>query len=161
MCLSIPGKLIEIVSELDATFRTGKVSFDGIIKEAQDKGYVKTIMGRIRYLPDINSPNRDLREFSCRQAINTPIQGTAADIIKIAMVNIFREFEKENVLSKLILQVHDELVFDVNKKELKKVVDIVKNNMENSINLVVPLVANLKIGKNWLELSPLTSNNEI
>jgi len=138
-----------------------KKFIDSIIKEAKSKGYVKTITGRIRYLPDINSSNRDLREFSFRQAINTPIQGTAADIIKIAMVNIFREFNKEGLSSKLILQVHDELVFDVNKKELKKVVDIVKNNMENSINLVVPLVANLKIGKNWLELSPLTSNNEI
>jgi len=137
-----------------------KKFIDGIIKEAQSRGYVKTITGRVRYLPDINSSNRDLREFSFRQAINTPIQGTAADIIKIAMVNIFKEFGKEELFSKLILQVHDELVFDVNKKELKKVVDIVKDNMENSINLVVPLVANLKIGKNWLELSPLTSNNE-
>ena len=138
-----------------------KKFIDNIIKEAKSKGYVKTITGRLRYLPGINSSNRDLREFSFRQAINTPIQGTAADIIKIAMVNIFREFGKAGLLSKLILQVHDELVFDVDKKELKKVVDIVKDNMENSINLVVPLVANLKIGKNWLELSPLTSNNEI
>jgi len=138
-----------------------KKFIDSIIEEAHDNGYVKTITGRIRYLPDINSQNRDLKEFSFRQAINTPIQGTAADIIKIAMVNIYRKFEEEGISSKLILQVHDELVFDVNKKELKKVVDIVKDNMENSINLVVPLVANLKIGKNWLELSPLTPNNDI
>ncbi len=138
-----------------------KEFIDSTIKEAEEKGYVRTIMGRIRYLPDINSSNYELREFSRRQAVNTPIQGTAADIIKMAMVRIYREFERYGFSSRLILQVHDELVFDVEKKELKKVVDIVKYNMENSISLIVPLIANLKVGKNWLELEPLYSNNEI
>ena len=150
----------KFIDEYFARYPKVRKFIDETIESAKRKGYVKTIAGRIRYLPDINSSNRDLREFSFRQAINTPIQGTAADIIKIAMVSVFREIEKESLSSKLILQVHDELVLDVNKKELKKIVDIVKNNMENSISLIVPLVANIKIGKNWLELFPLTSNSK-
>ncbi len=134
---------------------------DRVIREAESKGYVKTLMGRIRYLPNINSSNYELREFSRRQAVNAPIQGTAADIIKMAMVAIFKDFRKSKLSSHLILQVHDELVFDVERKELKKVVDIVKDNMENIISLRVPLITNLKIGRNWLELKPLFSNNEI
>jgi len=132
-----------------------KVFIEKTINRAREKGYVKTLMGRIRYLPDISSSNHSLRDFSERQAVNTPIQGTAADIIKIAMVRISNEFDSNNIHSRLILQVHDELVFDVDSKELKKVVDIVKHNMENSISLSVPIVVNIKLGNNWLELNPL------
>jgi len=155
------GEARQFIDNYFVRYPKVKEFIDRTIKDVEEKGYVRTIMGRIRYLPDINSPDYELREFSRRQAVNTPIQGTAADIIKRAMVRIHREFERYSLSSRLILQVHDELVFDVDKKELKKVVDIVKYNMENSISLIVPLIANLKVGKNWLELEPLYSNNEI
>ncbi|MCM8823163.1 MAG: DNA polymerase I [Candidatus Omnitrophica bacterium] len=124
-------------------------------EEVKKTGYTKTLMGRIRYVEEINSPNPELRDFALRQAVNTPIQGTAADLIKLAMVKIFREFNKNNLNSKLIIQIHDELVFDVLDKELDKVISIVKECMEGGLELVVPVLVNIKIGKNWLELQPI------
>ena len=113
---------------------------------ARENEYVKTLLGRRRYLPDINSRNNTVRSFAERNAINAPIQGTAADIIKIAMVNIFREFSKKKIQSKMILQVHDELVFDVFQSELEKVKEIVISEMENAYELAVPLVVDTGIG---------------
>ncbi len=118
---------------------------------AREHGYVETIMGRRRYLPDINSANAMVRSYAERNAINAPIQGSSADMIKIAMINIFKEFEKNNFQSKMILQVHDELVFDVKKEETKQVREIVENKMKNAIKLSVPVIVDINTGDNWLE----------
>ena len=118
---------------------------------ARNNGYVETIMGRRRYLQNINSQNNMLRSGAERNAINAPIQGSAADIIKIAMININSEFKKQSLKSKMLLQVHDELVFDVHNSEKDRIQDIVKNTMESAVKLKVPLKIDLEFGKNWLE----------
>ena len=118
---------------------------------ARNNGYVETIMGRRRYLQNINSQNNMLRSSSERNAINAPIQGSAADIIKIAMININSELKKQSLKSKMLLQVHDELVFDVYKSEKDQIQDIVKTTMESAVKLKVPLKIDLEFGKNWLE----------
>ena len=124
---------------------------DKSIEVAQEKGYVETLFGRKRMLPDINSKNSVVRGFAERNAINAPIQGTAADIIKIAMVNIFRRFNEENLQSKMILQVHDELNFNVVEMEKEVVKKIVVDEMESAIKMRVPLTADCGFGNNWLE----------
>ena len=118
---------------------------------ARQKGYVTTLFGRRRYLPDINSHNATVRGFAERNAINAPIQGTAADIIKVAMIHIFERFKKENIKSKMILQVHDELNFSVYPEEKEKVEAIVIKEMQKAFPLRVPLVADSGFGQNWLE----------
>ena len=118
---------------------------------ARNNGYVETIMGRRRYLQNINSQNNMLRSSSERNAINAPIQGSAADIIKIAMININSELKKQSLKSKMLLQVHDELVFDVHNCEKDRIQDIVKTTMESAVKLKVPLKIDLEFGKNWLE----------
>jgi len=118
---------------------------------AREKGYVTTLFGRRRYLPDINSHNATVRGFAERNAINAPIQGTAADIIKVAMIRIFNRFKTEGIRSKMILQVHDELNFSVFPDEKEKVEGIVLEEMQNALNLSVPLVADSGFGQNWLE----------
>jgi DNA polymerase-1 len=118
---------------------------------ARTNGYVETIMGRRRYLQNINSQNNMIRSGAERNAINAPIQGSAADIIKIAMIRIHNEFKKQSLKSKMLLQVHDELVFDVFYKEKELVQGIVKNTMESAVKLDVPLKVDLDFGKNWLE----------
>ncbi len=118
-------------------------------RQAEKKGFVSTILGRRRKLPDINSSNMQLREFARRQATNAPIQGSCADLIKIAMVNIDKELLKKGLKAKLIMQIHDELVFDVPGNELDKVKIIVKKYMEGAMRLVVPIKINLKVGRNW------------
>ncbi|MBI4726805.1 DNA polymerase I [candidate division TA06 bacterium] len=121
------------------------------IAQAKKDGYVCTMLGRRRYLPEINSENGQRRNFSERTAVNTPIQGTAADLIKLAMVNISRRLEDEKLRSKMILQVHDELLFEVQKDELAKVKKIVKHEMENAVELSVPIVVEMGEGDNWFE----------
>ncbi len=118
---------------------------------ARKDGFVQTIMGRRRYLSDINSNNQVVRGMAERNAINTPIQGSAADIIKAAMINIHREFENNRLESKMILQVHDELDFDVIKPELEAVQQIVKKEMESAVQLPVPLTVEIKSANNWLD----------
>jgi len=118
---------------------------------ARHQGYVTTLFGRRRYLPDINSGNATVRGFAERNAINAPIQGTAADIIKVAMIRIHRRFRKEGIRSKMILQVHDELNFSVVPEEKERVEAIVLEEMQNALPLSVPLVADCGFGKNWLE----------
>ena len=119
--------------------------------EAREKGYVETLFGRRRYLPDINSGNATVRGFAERNAINAPIQGTAADIIKVAMIRIFQRFQQEGIRSKMILQVHDELNFSVLPEEMGRVEAIVLDEMQHAISLAVPLVADSGFGANWLE----------
>ena len=118
---------------------------------ARKQGYVTTLFGRRRYLPDINSANSVVRGFAERNAINAPIQGTAADIIKVAMIHIFQRFKEEGIRSKMILQVHDELNFSVLPEEKEKVEHIVLEEMQNAFHMAVPLVADSGFGINWLE----------
>ncbi|QQX77843.1 MULTISPECIES: DNA polymerase I [Aequorivita] len=121
------------------------------IQFAREHGYVQTVLGRRRYLKDINGSNQVVRGAAERNAVNAPIQGSAADIIKIAMINIHKKLEKENYKSKMLLQVHDELVFDAYKPELEKLKTMVKHEMENAYTLSVPLDVDLGVGENWLE----------
>ena len=118
---------------------------------AKQYGYVETMLGRRRYLRDINSGNSVVRNFAERNAINAPIQGSSADMIKIAMINIHNEMKARDMKSKMILQVHDELVFDVCKEELATLSEIVKDKMINALPLSIPIEVNLNTGKNWLE----------
>ncbi len=128
-----------------------KAYMEKSIAFAREHGYVETILGRRRYLPDINSANSVVRGYAERNAINAPIQGSSADMIKIAMINIYRELEQNNMKTKMILQVHDELVFDLHREESDEVQKIVKDKMVNAIKLDVPVVVDMKTGKNWLE----------
>lgn len=121
------------------------------VQAARSLGYVKTLFGRRRYLPDIVSANNTVRSMAERNAINSPIQGTAADIIKMAMVNIHNELKNKGLKSEMILQVHDELVFDVPAEELDELMVLVKKEMENAVKLDVPLMVEVGSGKNWLE----------
>ena len=121
------------------------------IEFARENGYVQTILGRRRYLKDINSQNAIVRGGAERNAVNAPIQGSAADIIKIAMINIHEKLTSENWKSKMLLQVHDELVFDVHNSELEKIKPMIKHEMENAFKLDVPLDVDLGAGKDWLE----------
>jgi DNA polymerase I len=133
------------------TFPAVKRYMNNCIMEAHSKGYVETLLGRRRYLPDIASGNSNIRGIAERNAINAPIQGTAADIVKIAMINIFRKFREQELQSKMILQVHDELVFDVFHGELTEIQKIVKTEMEAAYPLKVELTVEIGTGKNWLE----------
>jgi DNA polymerase-1 len=121
------------------------------IEQAREKGYAETLLGRRRYLPDIQSRNHTVRSAAERNAINAPIQGSAADIIKLAMISIHELFLKEKFRSKMLLQVHDELVFDAHKEELDTIIPLIKKHMESAYTLDVPLVVDINHGNNWLE----------
>ena len=133
------------------TFPKVKEYIEKSVAQAREQGYVTTLFGRRRMLPDINSRNAVVRSFSERNAVNAPIQGTAADVIKIAMIAIYRRFEEEGIRSKMILQVHDELNFDVIPSELEKVTDIVVSEMENAYHGKVRLTASHGSASNWLD----------
>jgi DNA polymerase-1 len=126
---------------------------ESTIQFAKEKGYVETLMGRKRWLRDINSSNFTVRGFAERNAINSPIQGTAADMIKLAMIKVHREIKKQGFKSKMILQVHDELIFDALESEANDLKALILENMESALPLPndVPVVAEAGIGKNWLE----------
>jgi DNA polymerase-1 len=129
---------------------------DGEIQKARDLGYVSTLFGRRRYLPDIHNRNMGLRQFAERQAINAPMQGTAADIIKIAMVKVSRRIAQEKLSSVMIMTVHDELVFDVPQEEVKTMVALVRQEMEAAMDLYVPMKTSVKVGPiglRWRRLS--------
>jgi DNA polymerase-1 len=121
-------------------------------QQARLQGYVQTILGRRRYIPEINSPNRNIREAAERMAINMPVQGTSADIIKVAMVNLEKEMRQRQVKSKLILQVHDELIFEVPEDEMPMMRQLVRDIMSNAVKLSVPVKVDMKQGKNWGEM---------
>jgi DNA polymerase-1 len=121
------------------------------IEKARKDGFVTTILGRHRYLPQINSSNNSLRQFAERQAINAPVQGSAADLIKLAMINIQEALDKKELKSRLTLQVHDELVFDCLDSEIKEMQDLVKGIMEQVLKLSVPVKVSIAVGKNWLD----------
>jgi DNA polymerase-1 len=126
---------------------------ESTLEKARKKGEVSTLAGRRRLLPDINSKNGSIRGFSERVAINTPIQGSSADIIKAAMLNVTRRLEEEGLASKMLLQVHDELLFDVPEREVSKLLPLIKEGMESAYALRVPLVAEIKEGVNWNDMT--------
>lgn len=133
------------------TFHGVKEYIEKSIEIAREKEYVETMFGRRRYLPDINSHNAIVRGFAERNAVNAPIQGSAADIVKIAMANIYKRFRENNLQAKMILQVHDELNFNVPKSEMEIVKQIVVEEMQNCVKLSVPLIVDARFGKDWLE----------
>ena len=124
---------------------------NNIAQFARENGYVSTLFGRRRYLNDINSKNYTMRSFAERTAFNTPIQGTAADIIKIAMVDVSDELKKRRLKSQLILQIHDELLIDCVPEEKDEIVELLKDKMENAVSLRVPLVADVNYGESWYD----------
>ncbi len=133
------------------TYKGVKAYMDRTVAEAAEKGYVSTLFGRRRYLPELKSSNRNLRAFGQRVAMNMPIQGTAADIIKIAMVRVYRRLKKEGLRSRLILQVHDELIVECPEAEARQVQALVKEEMEAAVSLAVPMEVDAKTGKDWGE----------
>ena len=141
----------ELIDTYYATYPKLRNFISEQVDFARDNGYVQTVLGRRRYLKDINSRNAVVRGAAERNAVNAPIQGSAADIIKIAMINIHKKLEEGNYKTKMLLQVHDELVFDVYKPELESIKTLVKTEMENAYKLDVPLDVDLDIGDNWLE----------
>jgi DNA polymerase-1 len=150
--LNIPrGEAKELIEGYFATYPEVKNYMDEAIRKAKETGYVETIFGRKRFLADINSQNSIVRGYAERNAINAPIQGSAADIIKIAMVRIQNRLEKENMQTKMTMQVHDELNFSVPNSEVEKARKVVVEEMENAIKLQVPLIADCGLGQNWLE----------
>lgn len=145
------GEARQLITDYFKTFPKVKDYMEQAKETAREKGYAETIFGRRRYLPDINSQNATVRGFAERNAINAPIQGSEADIIKVAMARIHRRFRKEGIRSKMILQVHDELNFSVYPEEQEQVKRIVLEEMQNACKLRVPLVADAGWGANWLE----------
>jgi DNA polymerase-1 len=145
----------EAQSYIDGYFRRypGIRDFmDNIVVQAREQGYVSTILNRRRYLPDIVSPNHNIRASGERTAMNTPIQGSAADIIKLAMISVDKALKESGLKAKMILQVHDELIFEVHEKELEQLIPIVRDCMENAFKLEVPLTVDMKVGPNWYEM---------
>jgi len=141
----------ELIDMYYETYPKLKAYMAAQVDFARDNGYVETVLNRRRYLKDINSRNAVVRSAAERNAVNAPIQGSAADIIKLAMISIYKRFEKENFKSKMLLQVHDELVFDAHKDELEIIKPIIKFEMENAFKMSVPLDVEIGIGDNWLE----------
>lgn len=132
-----------------------KKFIDSTVQQAKEQGYVTTILNRRRYLPELISPNRMTRSFGERAAMNTPIQGSAADIIKLAMVQVQQSLKKHGLKTKMVLQVHDELIFDVPQGEVEQLVQLVRDCMENAVTLDVPLVVDIKVGPNWHQVKPI------
>jgi DNA polymerase-1 len=141
----------ELIDAYYATYPKLKSYMANQVDFARENGYVQTVLGRRRYLKDINSANMMVKSGAERNAVNAPIQGSAADIIKIAMINIHRKLVSENWKSKMLLQVHDELVFDVHNSELERIQPMIKHEMENAFIMDVPLDVEIGMGKNWLE----------
>ena len=141
----------ELIDAYYATYPKLKSYMSNQVDFARENGYVQTVLGRRRYLKDINSANMMVKSGAERNAVNAPIQGSAADIIKIAMINIHKKLTSENWKSKMLLQVHDELVFDVHNSELEKIQPMIKHEMENAFIMDVPLDVEIGLGKNWLE----------
>jgi DNA polymerase-1 len=145
----------EFIDSYFSRYPDVKRFIDDQIGRARKDGFVATIFGRRRYIPEINSQNLRVRQFAERTAINAPVQGSAADLIKKAMIDIHNEFCRRSLSTRMLLQVHDELVFESSEDELKTVCSVVKEKMEGAINLKVPVKVNLKRGPNWLEMEPV------
>ncbi len=144
-----PKKAQEYIDQYFLRYSGVRAFLDGIVEQARSQGFVATLMGRKRFLPDINASNQQERKFAERTAINAPIQGTAADLIKIAMLNINRRIREEKLASRMIMQVHDELVFDVPEKELETMAALVRQEMEGVYPMRVPLKVDVGSGDSW------------
>jgi len=125
------------------------------VRQCEEKGYVLTLLNRRRYIPEINSPNTTMRQFAQRQAINTPVQGSAADLIKLAMIKIDAALTQQNLESRMIISIHDELVFDAPQSELERLAHLIRDKMENCMRLTVPIRVTVKQGYNWLDLTEI------
>ncbi len=141
----------EIIETYFNTFKKVKNYMDNSVLTAKEKGFAETLLGRRRFLRNINSSNRVVRQFEERVAINMPIQGTAADMIKLAMINIQRELTKRKTKTKMVLQVHDELVFDTHKDEVEELTPVIKKMMEDALSMNIPIIAETGVGDNWLD----------
>jgi DNA polymerase-1 len=142
----------DFIAKYFERFAGVKSYLDSMVEIAREHGYVQTIFGRRRYIPELRDRNFNIRAFGERTAANSPIQGSAADLIKIAMIRIDKTFREHGVESKMLLQVHDELVFEVPPSELDLIRDVVTQQMENAATLSVPLLVNIGVGDNWLDL---------
>lgn len=141
----------QLISDYNKSFPKIEAYMEGILEFARKTGYVETLLGRRRYIRDIRSSNGILRKAAERNAINAPIQGTAADIIKVAMIHIFKELNDKNLKTKMVLQVHDELIFDVPQDELPVVMEMIPRLMNQAMNLKVPLEVEINSGKSWFD----------
>lgn len=150
--LNIPRKESKLyIDNYLENYKNVKKYMEDIVVEGKENGYVETILHRRRYIPELKAKNFNIRSFGERIAMNTPIQGSAADIIKIAMVNVYSELKKRKLKSKLILQIHDELIIEATEDEVEEVKTLMKNIMENSIELRVPLTVDLQVGDSWYD----------
>jgi DNA polymerase-1 len=141
----------QIIEDYFANFPAIESYIQDTLSSARESGYVETLFGRRRYLPDITSRNATVKALAERTAVNAPIQGTAADIIKLAMINVADRLDKEEFKSRMILQIHDELLFDAYPEEVESLMRVIKEEMENVITLSVPLTVECNYGNNWLE----------
>ena len=128
-----------------------KAFMENITEKAKEQGYVETLFHRRRYIPELKSSNYMVRQFGARAAMNTPIQGTAADIMKIAMIKVYEELQKQDLKTKIVLQVHDEMMLEAPEEEKEQIKQIVKQAMESAISLKVPLIAEIEEAKNWYD----------
>ena len=144
-----PGDAQELMHQYFKRFGGIQDYLKSVVEEAREKGYTETILGRRRYLPDLSSDNRQRREVAERMALNAPIQGSAADIIKVAMLNVARVLSSDNFQSRLLLQVHDELIFEIAPGEQERLSEVVRREMENAVALSLPLSVNIGIGASW------------
>jgi DNA polymerase-1 len=151
--LNIPRKEAEnYIKEYFAKHQNVKAFMDSLVTSAKESGYVTTILGRKRYIPEITASNYMVRQLGERLAMNSPIQGSAADIIKVAMLRVYGDLREGNFKSRLILQVHDELILEVHKDEIEEATKILKDGMENAVKLDVKVEAALHQGLNWYDL---------
>ena len=146
-----PKEAKEFISKYFELYPSVKRYMENNVDNAKQKGYATTLLGRVRYIPELASSNYTLRQFGERVAMNMPLQGTASDIIKMAMINVQNKFKQLNLQSKLILQIHDELIVDTQKDEIDVVINILKQEMENVAKLDVPLTVEVSSGATWFE----------
>ena len=150
--LGVPKKVAkEYIEQYLEKYNGIKKFMDDVVEDAKERGYVQSMFARKRYIPELKSSSYVVRQFGARAAMNTPIQGTAADIMKIAMIDVFNKLKKNNLKSKIVLQVHDELIIEVYEEELQQVKNILKTSMENAASLKVPLIVELSEANNWYE----------
>lgn len=145
------GEANKLIDDYFKAFPSIKTYISNTIETAREKGYVETLFGRRRYLPDLKSKNANVRSLAERNAVNAPIQGSAADIIKLAMIGVDKRINEAGLKSKMVLQVHDELVFDAIGTEVEALKRLVTDEMENVVSLSIPLTVECNYGQNWLE----------
>jgi DNA polymerase-1 len=147
-----PGEAKQFINAYFDKYKGVRAFIDRTLEEARREQKVRTLFGRVRPIPDINSKNANLRGFAERTAVNTPLQGTAADLIKMAMIRIDAALRERGLKSRMTLQVHDELVFEVPEREIEVMRTLVREQMENVHSLTVPLLVEIGVGKNWRDL---------